>query len=419
MNTTAKKSYFMPMLIIGALFFIFGFVTWANSQLIPYLKIACELTTTQSLYVTSAFFAAYFIMALPSSFILKKTGYKNGMSLGLLVMAAGALLFIPAAQSRNYSLFLTALFIIGTGLALLQTASNPYVTVLGPIESAAQRISIMGICNKVAGILAVFVLGGIVLKDVDAFKAKLLELTVAEKTAELNMLATRVVNPYIVIASSLAVLAVVIFFIKLPEIKDNEETADNIQSGSKTSIFQFPHLVLGAFALFFYVGVEVISYDTFAGFGETLGYKLEDASKFASYTGYGLLLGYVLGIIFIPKYISQQKALVANTILSIVLVLLAMFSSGMLAVVCFALLGFSNAVVWPAMWPLALAGLGKFTKTGAALLIMGIVGGAVIPPLYGKVSEMVGSRQLGYLILIPCYLFILYYAIKGYKAGKN
>lgn len=410
----------MPMLIIGALFFIFGFVTWANSQLIPYLKIACELTTTQSLYVTSAFFAAYFIMALPSSFILKKTGYKNGMSLGLLVMAAGALLFIPAAQSRNYSLFLTGLFIIGTGLALLQTASNPYVTVLGPIESAAQRISIMGICNKVAGILAVFVLGGIVLKDVDALKAKLLELNVAEKAAELDTLAARVVNPYIVIAISLAVLAVVIFFLKLPEIKDNEETEGNIQSsGNKTSIFQFPHLVLGAFALFFYVGVEVISYDTFAGFGEELGYKLEDASTFASYTGYGLLLGYIMGIIFIPKYISQQKALVANTILSIVLVLLAMFSSGMFAVVCFALLGFSNAVVWPAMWPLALAGLGKFTKTGAALLIMGIVGGAIIPPLYGKISEMVGSRQLGYLILVPCYLFILYYAVSGYKAGKK
>lgn len=419
MNTSDKKSYVMPMLIIGALFFIFGFVTWANSQLIPYLKIACELTTTQSLYVTSAFFAAYFIMALPSSFILKKTGYKNGMSLGLLVMAAGALLFIPAAESRNYSLFLTGLFIIGTGLALLQTASNPYVTVLGPIESAAQRISIMGICNKVAGILAVFVLGGIVLKDVDALKAKLLELNPAEKAAELNTLAARVVQPYIVIAISLAVLALVIFFLKLPEIKDNEESDGNILSGSKTSIFQFPHLILGAFALFFYVGVEVISYDTFAGFGETLGYKLEDASKFASYTGYGLLLGYVLGIIFIPKYISQQKALVANTILSIVLVLVAMFSSGMLAVVCFALLGFSNAVVWPAMWPLALAGLGKFTKTGAALLIMGIVGGAIIPPLYGKVSEMVGSRQLGYLILIPCYLFILYYAVSGYKAGKK
>ena len=414
-----NESVFLPLVVIGVLFFIFGFITWANSQLIPYLKVACELTTTESLYVTSAFFAAYFIMALPSSLILKKTGYKKGMSLGLLIMAIGAVFFIPAAQARSYPLFLTGLFIIGTGLALLQTAANPYVTVLGPIESAAQRISIMGICNKLAGILAVFILGGIVLKDVDALKLKLLSLDAAGKAEELNLLASRVINPYIIIAIVLSVLAIIIYFICLPEIRDNEKAADITQLKTQTSVFHFPHLILGAFAIFFYVGIEVISYDTFAGFGEQLGYPLEKASKFASFTGYGLLLGYVLGIIFIPKFISQQKALVANTILSIALVLLAMFTGGMVAVVCFALLGFSNAVVWPAIWPLALNGLGKFTKIGAALLIMGIVGGAIIPPLYGKISEMMGSRQLGYIILIPCYLFILYYAVKGHKVGKK
>src|SRR6187399_1918275 len=411
-----RNSYVFPLIIIGALFFIFGFATWANSQLIPYLKIACELTDTQSLYVTSAFFAAYFIMALPSSFILKKTGYKNGMSLGLLVMAAGALLFIPAAQSRNYTLFLTGLFIIGTGLALLQTASNPYVTVLGPIESAAQRISIMGICNKVAGILAVFVLGGIVLKDADAIKAKLIGLTGAAKEAELDSLASRVVNPYITIAIVLAILAVIIYFLHLPEINEEEE-ADTFHRKDKTSVLQFPHLVLGAITIFFYVGVEVISYDTFAGFGEYLGFPLEKASTFASFTGYGLLLGYVTGIIRIPKYISQRKALVGSAILSMLLVLLAMFTNGMTAVVCFALLGFSNAVMWPAIWPLALDGLGRFTKIGAALLIMGIVGGAVLPPLYGMLSKAFDSKQMGYWLMIPCYLYVLYYAIKGYKTG--
>ncbi len=414
-----RRDFIIPLVVIGALFFIFGFVTWANSQLIPYLKVACELTTTQSLYVASAFFAAYFFMAIPSSIILKKTGYKKGMSLGLLVMAVGALVFIPAAESRNYSMFLGGLFIIGTGLALLQTASNPYVTVLGPIESAAQRISIMGICNKVAGILAVFVLGGIVLKDVDALKAKLLGLNASDKATELNTLATRVVNPYLTIAIVLTVLAVVIYFINLPEIREKEEKVDALHPKVHTSIFQFPHLILGALAIFFYVGVEVISYDTFAGFGESLGYPLEKASKFASYTGYGLLLGYVLGIICIPKFISQQKALVANTILSIVLVLLAVFTGGMVAVVCFALLGFSNAVMWPAIWPLAIDGLGKFTKIGAALLIMGIVGGAVLPPLYGQVSKMLDSKQTAYFLMIPCYLYILYYALSGYKAGKK
>ena len=411
-----QRSYVFPLVIIGSLFFIFGFVTWANSQLIPYLKIACELTDTQSFLVATAFFAAYFIMAIPSSAILKWAGFKKGMSLGLLVMAVGALLFIPAAGSRSYSMFLTGLFIIGTGLALLQTASNPYVTVLGPIESAAQRISIMGICNKTAGILAVFILGGIVLKDVDSLKAKLLTLSVAEKNTELDTLASRVVNPYITIAVVLAVLAVIIYFLHLPEINEEQEK-DTFHRKDKTNVFQFPHLVLGAIAIFFYVGAEVISYDTFAGFGEALGFPLEKASTFASYTGYGLLLGYVTGIICIPKYISQRKALVGSSVLSIVLVLLAIFTNGMTAVVCFALLGFSNAAMWPAIWPLAIDGLGRFTKIGAALLIMGIVGGAVLPPLYGVLSKALDSQQMGYWLMIPCYLYILYYSLKGYKTG--
>lgn len=411
-----QRSYVFPLIIIGTLFFIFGFVTWANSQLIPYLKIACELTDTESFLVASAFFAAYFVMAIPSATILKWSGFKKGMSLGLLVMAVGALLFIPAAGSRNYALFLTGLFIIGTGLALLQTASNPYVTVLGPLESAAQRISIMGICNKTAGFLAVFILGGIVLKDADALKAKLLTLSIAEKNAELDQLASRVVNPYITIAVVLAILAVIIYFLHLPEINEEEEK-DTFHRKEKTSVFQFPHLVLGAIAIFFYVGAEVISYDTFAAFGEALGFPLEKARTFASYTAYGLLLGYITGIICIPKYISQRKALLGSAILSILLVLLAMFTKGTTAVVCFALLGFSNAVMWPAIWPLALDGLGRFTKIGAALLIMGIVGGAILPPLYGKLSEVLNSKQMGYWLMVPCYLYVLYYAMKGYKTG--
>jgi MFS transporter, FHS family, L-fucose permease len=418
-SSSSSKGFYLPLIVIGALFFIFGFITWANSQLIPYLKIACELTTTQSLYVATAFFAAYFIMAIPSSIILKKTGYKNGMCLGLIIMAIGALLFIPAAKSRNYSLFLSGLFIIGTGLALLQTASNPYVTVLGPIESAAQRISIMGICNKIAGILAVFILGGIVLKDASLFVANLDTLTPDEKTVELNKLASRVIQPYVLIALSLTVLASVIYFIKLPDIKEDNITDTGNYSATKSSILEYPHLLLGALAIFFYVGVEVISYDTFTGLGEQLGYPIEKASKFASYTGYGLLAGYILGIICIPRYVSQRKALIACTILSMFLVLGAIFLKGSSAIISFALLGFSNAVMWPAIWPLAIQGLGKFTKIGAALLIMGIVGGALLPPLYGLLADKFESKQTAYLIMIPCYLFILYYSLQGYKAGKK
>ena len=414
----SRTSYTTPLILIGILFFIFGFVTWSNSQLIPYLKIACELTDTQSYLVATAFFAAYFFMAIPSSYVLKATGFKNGMSVGLLVMAVGAILFVPAAKARSYPLFLTGLFIIGTGLALLQTASNPYVAVLGPIESAAKRISIMGICNKVAGILAVYVLGSITLSNVDELKARLLTLSPSEKVLELNALAAKVINPYIIIAIILAVLAVAFYFVRLPEIEEEDET-DTAVSSNKTSVFQFPNLVLGVVAIFLYVGVEVISYDTFSSFGEALGFSLETSKNFASYTGYGLLAGYLLSIATIPKIISQRKALLIATVLSILMVVLSMFTTGYVAVACFALLGFTNSVMWPAIWPLAIHGTGRFIKIGSALLIMGIVGGAILPPFYGKVAEMVNSKQLAYGLMIPCYLFILYYAVRGYKVKQK
>lgn len=418
MTQNNSKQNLPALIIIACLFFVFGFITWSNSQLIPYLKIACQLSDSQSYLVATAFFAAYFVMGMPSAAVLRKTGFKKGMSLGLLVMAVGAILFVPAAQGRNFNLFLTGLFVIGSGLALLQTAANPYATVLGPIESAAQRISIMGICNKVAGIIAVYVLGAITLENADGIKAKILTLSPAEKAIELDQLASRVITPYVLIAAALALLAIIIYFINLPEINEEEQAAgDSEYAMGKTSVLQFPHLVLGALAIFFYVGVEVISYDTFTGFGEELGYPLATAKNFATYTGYGLLIGYVLSIIGIPKYISQQKALSILTILSIVFVLIAMFTKGETAVYCFAFLGFTNSVVWPAIWPLAINHLGRFTKTGSALLIMGIVGGAVLPPLYGKFSEILGSRQMAYSIMIPCYLFILYFAWVGHKVG--
>ncbi|MBS1589057.1 MAG: sugar MFS transporter [Bacteroidetes bacterium] len=412
--TQNNKNYTSAIFFIGILFFIFGFITWANSQLIPYLKIACELTDTQSYLVATAFFAAYFFMAIPSSLVLKKTGFKNGMSVGLIIMALGALLFVPAAKTRNYSLFLAGLFIIGTGLALLQTASNPYVAALGPIDSAAKRISIMGICNKIAGILSVYILGNITLKNVDELKIKLTTLGVEEKTIELNMLASKVIVPYLIIAAVLILLAVIFYFMNLPEIQEENVTS---KGSPKTSVMQYPHLLLGALAIFFYVGVEVISYDTFASFGEYLGFPLQQSKSFASYTGYGLLAGYILSIIAIPKFISQRTALIVANVLSIFLVVLATTTNGYLAVICFALLGFSNSVMWPAIWPLALEGLGKFTKIGSALLIMGIVGGALLPPFYGKIGELVHSKQSAYLILIPCYLYILYFAVSGHKAG--
>jgi len=406
------------LIIIGVLFFIFGFITWANGTLIQYLKLACELSDSQSMYVASAFFAAYFVMALPSSFILKKVGFKKGMSLGLIIMAIGALLFIPAAKSRNYGLFLLGLFIIGTGLTILQTASNPYVTLLGSLEGAARRISIMGICNKIAGILAIYVLGSLTLSNADEIKLKLTQIQGEERIHVLNDLAARVIVPYGFLALSLILLAVIIYFLQLPEVQEEEQSTDNSYSKNKTSIFQFPHLILGALAIFFYVGVEVISYDSFGGYGEFLGFPLSDAKNFATFTGYALLAGYIFNIIAIPTFISQAKSLQFFCLLSIVLVLISINTSGNAAVFSFALLGFTNAVMWPAIWPLAIEDLGKFTKTGSALLIMGIIGGAILLPLYAKFFEWMPdllNKQSAYVIMIPCYIFIWFFAIKGHK----
>jgi FHS family L-fucose permease-like MFS transporter len=414
----AKKQYLVSITIIGVLFFIFGFVTWTNGTLIPYLKIACQLETDfQSFLVVTAFFIAYTVMAIPSSMVLKKTGYKRGMSIGLFVMALGAALFIPAASARNYNLFLVALFIIGSGLALLQTASNPYATIIGPIESAATRISIMGICNKVAGILAGLIFGYIALSDADALEASLKTMDAATKNATLDELASRVIMPYAIITGVLIVLAVAVLFSSLPDIKDEDDESASASS-AKTNILQFPYLVLGVITLFLYVGVEVIAGDTIISYGKSLGIELSTARYFTQGTLVCMLVGYIVGITMIPKYMSQAFALKACAILGITFSVLAVLTTGYVSVAFIALLGLANSLMWPAIWPLAIGGLGKFTKTGSALLVMAIAGGAILPLVYGKVAESTGT-QTAYWIMVPCYAFILYYAIKGHTLGRK
>jgi len=409
----------MSITIIGILFFIFGFVTWINGTLIPYLKIACELKTDfQSYLVATAFFIAYTVMAIPASYVLKKTGYKKGMSVGLFIMAIGAILFVPAAQARNFDMFLVGLFIIGTGLALLQTASNPYATIIGPIESAATRISIMGICNKVAGILAGLIFGYIALSDADALEASLTTMDEVTKNATLDELASRVIVPYMIIAGVLVFLAVAILFSSLPDIDDSGESDGQAQTSSgKTSVFQFPHLVLGVITLFLYVGVEVLAGDTIISYGKSLGIELATARYFTQATLACMLVGYVVGIITIPKYMSQATALKICAWLGVIFTVGAVLTSGFVSVAFIALLGLANSLMWPAIFPLAIDGLGKFTKIGSALLIMAIAGGAILPLVYGWLSEITTSQQ-AYWMMVPCYLFILYFATKGYKAGK-
>lgn len=415
-----KGNSIVPMIILGVLFFIFGFVTWLNGTLIQYLKIACELDNFQSLLVAFAFYISYFVMALPSSWILQKTGFKKGMMFGLLVMAGGALLFIPAAASRTYELFLLGLFVIGTGLSVLQTASNPYITIVGPIESAAARISVMGICNKAAGVLAPIILGAIVLADSDTLVKELAVMAPEAKALRLDELALRVVMPYTTMAAVLAGLALMVRFSPLPEIEAEQEEVAADSSKGKTSVLQYPNLVLGVIALFLYVGVEVIAGDTIGSYGQSQDLPLSETKNFTAYTLIAMVIGYIIGIFTIPKFISQSKALLISALVGVLFSFLTLFTSGFTSVLFIALMGLANALMWPAIWPLAIEGLGKFTKTGSALLIMAIAGGALLPLVYGKLADNVSiGPQQAYWIMVPCYLFIAWYAWKAPKLRKR
>ncbi len=435
----SKRSYIISITIIGIFFFIFGFVTWLNGILIPYLKIACEITNFQSLFVAFAFYISYTVMALPSSWVLKKTGFKNGMSLGLIVMAIGSLIFVPAAMTRTFGLFLTGLFVMGTGLAILQTASNPYITIIGPRETAARRISIMGICNKLAGAIAPLILAYFIFNDGDAFIKSLEGMDAMARATALDGLAHRVIGPYVVMAVVLLLLGLLIRYAPLPEVEVEKESEEELRSiEGKTSIFQFPHLILGAIALFFYVGIEVVAGDTIIRYGMSLGVPIESAKYYTSLVLVAMVIGYVIGILLIPKILSQRSLLALSAVSGIVFTVLALVIPATSAarfpfidlmtfgrvelilpytVLFVALLGVSNAIVWPAIWPLAIHGLGRFIKTGSALLIMAIAGGALLPLAWGAVSDAAGAQQ-AYWIGIPCYLFILYFAVYGYKVKR-
>ena len=430
----ATKQVVTAMFFISILFFILGFVTWLNGSLIPFLKIVCDLSDFQALWVTFAFYIAYTVMALPSAAVLKYTDYKNGMTLSLGVMAIGALLFIPAAILSYYGLFLLALFTLASGMTLMQTAINPYIVCIGSRESAAMRISIMGLFNKGAGIIVPMVFSALILSGMDQFSSTALAaLDKSAKDLLRSDLSTRLIYPYAVMAGGLVLVMLVIHFSSLPELPAENEVSS--QSAERTEIRSFgvlhyPQLVLGAIALFAYVGVEVIAGDTIGLYGHHLG--VQNFAVLTSYTMAFMALGYLVGATCIPRFLSQRNALVLSAISGMCFTFGVIFSSVsdanishfLLAwsgvpevpntVMFLALLGLSNALVWPAIWPLALDGLGKDTPSGSAVLIMGIAGGALIPMLYGHFSDA-GNAQAAYWVLLPCYLIIFMYAIKGHE----
>ena len=427
-HPVTRQYSILSILIIGVLFFIMGFVSWLNAILIPYFKIACELNNFQSYFVTFAFYISYFIMSVPAAYLLKRAGFKKGMLIGFWVMALGAFIFVPAALTRTYGIFLIGLFTIGAGLSVLQTASNPYITVLGPIERAAQRFSIMGIFNKGAGIIAPLVFAAVILKATDTgLFRELASMNEDNRSAALNELIRRVIVPYICVGVVLFALGLLVRYSPLPEINTEHESAElaTANAGKKT-IFQFPHLILGAIGIFLHVGTQVIAIDTIIGYANSMHINLMEAKVFPSYTLFATICGYLLGIICIPKVIRQVNALRLCTLLGTLFTLLIIFTKGEvtflghstdISIWFVVLLGFANSMVWAGMWPLALDGLGRFTKLGASLMIMGLCGNAIMPLLYGYLADLHNTRY-AYWILFPCYLYLVFYAFHGHKIRR-
>ncbi len=395
----SNKKYIVPLAFIGMMFFTVGFAVGINGYFVPFLENNLNLTSAQSYLVVAATFVAFLVFSFPASSIINKIGYKRTMSLAFFLFAVAFALFIPAARMESFALYLFACFVSGTANTILQAAINPYVTILGPIDSAARRISIMGICNSLALSLPSVFIAAVTRKPIEQVGLNDLDL------------------PLYIIIGVVVVLGILTFFAPLEEIKaegeENEE--DCPYAAGKKSIWQFPHLILGALALFVYVGVENLALLTVLDYAKDLG--LPNPESYTIWPGIGMAAGYILGIIFIPKYISQVKALRICTWLAVIMSLAIVLTPGPVSVWFVALLSFACSLMYPAIWPLAIVDLGKFTKKGSSLLVASIGGGALIPVLFGFLKDWAGSQN-AYWICLPFYLLIMYYAYYGYKIRK-
>lgn len=415
MKTTNKSGYAFSLAMLCLLFFVFGLVSWVNSILVPYFKVACDLNSEVQGYLAQfAFYIAYLVMTIPASVLLGRTGYKKGALIGLWILALGAFLFVPAALTRTYNLFLVALFTMGTALAILQTVANPFVTIIGPIESAAKRISLVGICNKLAGILSPIIFSALVIRPSDKVTMSLIqngELVGDAKNAALDELIRGVIPPYVVLGVLLFVFGIVFYKSRIQDINPSDNA--NTETQGRRSVLSYPYLVLGVIALFCHLGAQALSVNTIVGFADSLGFG--STYIFPSLTLACTLLGYVLGVILIPKFISQQNMLKVVTVVGLILSVLVVVLPADVAIWCLVLLGIPNSVIYAGIWPLAIHDLGKWTNLGSAILVMALCGSAILPLVYASCVDVSGSLQASYWLLIPCFVYMIFYALWGHK----
>ncbi len=412
-----KKNNTLSLVMLALLFFIMGLVSWVNSVLVPYFRVACDLhTQVQSYLVTFAFYIAYLVMTVPSGLFLGKVGLKKGGMAGLWLLGIGALLFIPAALTRSYAFFLVALFTMGTALAVLQTAANPFVTIIGPLESAARRISIMGICNKLAGVLSPVIFAAAVIRPQDQENMDLIKngfLTGNAKEAVLDEMIKGVITPYLILGVALILFGIIFYKSSLPDINPNNENKAH-EDGERGSILKYPYLVLGVLALFAHVGSQQISISTISSYAESLGYGMESAMLFPSYTLLCIMIGYLVGVISIPAWLSQQRALLLCTVTGFILSALVLLLPGKASIWSLVLLGIPNSLIYAGIWPLAIRNLGKWTSLGSSLLVMALCGNAVMSLMYGAECDRIGPHN-AYWLLLPCFAYMIFYALYGYK----
>ena len=427
-NNLSRRHFIISMVILAFMYFVFGFVSWVNSILIPYFKIVCELNEFLAYFVDFAFYIAYLVMSIPAGFLLKKIGFKRGIMTGFFILATGAFIFVPAAMTRTYMAFLTGLFTMGTGLAILQTAANPYVTIIGPIDRAVQRMSIVGVFNKFAGIISPLIFAALILKasDADLFNA-LPTMSEMAKNAALDELTRRMMIPYACLGVLLFGFGLFIRYSVLPEINTEDENKEPAASrDGKTNVLQFPYLVLGFVAIFTHVGTQVIAITTIIRYAQSMGLNLLEAKVFAPVTLSATMIGYFIGMICVPKYLSQTGALRICTITGLILSACILLVPGQMtfmghelsiSIWFVALLGLPNALIYAGIWPLAIRDLGRFTKIGSSILVMGLCGNAILPLIYGHFADTIGMRA-AYWVLLPCFVYLVFYAVYGHKISS-
>ena len=408
-----RNKFLIPFILVTSLFFLWGMVHNLDSILIPHLKKACELNNRQSSLIDTAVFFAYFIMAIPAGMFLKRWGYKTGIILGLLVAAIGAFLFVPAANSRSYELFLLALFIIGCGIATLETAANPYSAVLGPPETSGVRMNLAASFNGLAAFVAPLVGTTFILSGVEHSQSELHAMPVAEKIAYLNSEASSVKLPYMIFAGVLVLVAILFLFFHFPEVKSESKAAKLSQF---IKAFRHKHLTWAVLAQFVYVGAQVCVTSFFIRMAKQGG-GLDEKTAGYYLSLYGLLFmgGRFVGT-FLLKFIARHKLLTIYAVLCTLLCLTAIVGKGEYVVYALGGLGFFMSIMFPTIFSLGLVELGEDTKIGGSLLVMSIIGGAIFPYIMATVIDLNGDKiQTGYIVPLICYLVIIYFGISGYK----